>query len=596
MSTRSSARNLFPPLDNLELTIQRRSCVDPTLLNDFEMATEGNSDPPVPDLRTIEELCQPTLNGQGGSIAPISIQATNFGFKNDMIQQSIKVNGVTDDALRLYLFPHSLTHHATAWFDSLPRNSINTFEQMAKMFLGKYFPPSMVTKLRNEITNFRQRPGESLFEDTSVQQSDSSSSITSSSDQEIVSLKAEMAEINKNLIKVLQINQQVKAVTPSCETCGGPHSYNDCPATVGQTQNVYAAGAYQGGNSYNPKVTVIYLAIVRTVISDHQGLIRIKTETIKISTSKIKTRIKETIMVFLRGTTKEGTNSPKELVKLIKPRVTKLRFINPRFLTTKLTNYMKMNTASSSGTRTLPSNTITNMKEDLKGITTQSGIAYEGPTIPTTSYSLPQVVERKTKVAKDMVPPTNNGSTKDIQPLVVQTKIPIPNSELVVAPVTKPVVAPVSALKPNQKPSIPYPSRLHDRKLRDKVNEQKEKFFQMFQDLNFNISFADALILMPKFGLTIKSLLTNKDKLYELARTPLNEHCSAVPLKMLPKKLGDPDKFLIPCDFPGMDECLALVDLGASINLMPLSVWNKLSLPELTPILMTLELAGRSIS
>nr|GFC18280.1 reverse transcriptase domain-containing protein [Tanacetum cinerariifolium] len=71
--------------------------------------------------------------------------------------------------------------------------------------------------------------------DTSAQQSESSSSITSSSDQEIVALKAERAKINKNLIKVLQINQQVKAVTPSCETYGGPHSYNHCPATVGYT-------------------------------------------------------------------------------------------------------------------------------------------------------------------------------------------------------------------------------------------------------------------------------------------------------------------------------------------------------------------------
>nr|GFB41995.1 reverse transcriptase domain-containing protein [Tanacetum cinerariifolium] len=89
--------------------------------------------------------------------------------------------------------------------------------------------------------------------DTSAQQIMSSSSITSSSDSEIVALKAKMAEINKNLIKVLQINQQVKVVTHSCEPCGGPHSYNDCLATFGQTQNVYAAGAYQGGNSYQPQ-------------------------------------------------------------------------------------------------------------------------------------------------------------------------------------------------------------------------------------------------------------------------------------------------------------------------------------------------------
>nr|GEV59128.1 hypothetical protein [Tanacetum cinerariifolium] len=164
MSTRSSARNLFPPLDNLELTIRRRSRADPTLLNGFEMANEGNGDLPVPNLWTIEELCQPSLNGRDGPIAPIAIQAMNIGIKNDTIQQSIRVNGVTDDALRLYLFTHSLKHHATAWFDRLPRNSINTFEQMAKRFLGKYFPSSMVTKLRNEITNFRQRPDESLFE------------------------------------------------------------------------------------------------------------------------------------------------------------------------------------------------------------------------------------------------------------------------------------------------------------------------------------------------------------------------------------------------------------------------------------------------
>nr|GFB31865.1 hypothetical protein [Tanacetum cinerariifolium] len=69
--------------------------------------------------------------------------------------------------------------------------------------------------------------------DTSAQRSDSSSSITSSSDTEIAALKAKMAEINKNHMRVLQVNQQVKAVTLNCETCGGPHSYSDCPATIG---------------------------------------------------------------------------------------------------------------------------------------------------------------------------------------------------------------------------------------------------------------------------------------------------------------------------------------------------------------------------
>ncbi|GJW91443.1 reverse transcriptase domain-containing protein [Tanacetum coccineum] len=102
--------------------------------------------------------------------------------------------------------------------------------------------------------------------------------------------------------------------------------------------------------------------------------------------------------------------------------------------------------------------------------------------------------------------------------------------------------------------------------------------------------------LMPRFAPMIKSLLMNKEKLLELAKIPLNENCSAMLLKKLPEKLGDPDKFLIPCNFLGMDVCHALADLGASINLMPLSFWKKLSLPELTPTRMTLELADRSIT
>nr|GEZ03637.1 reverse transcriptase domain-containing protein [Tanacetum cinerariifolium] len=361
------------------------------------MATNGNGDDvppagggdlPVPDLRTMEELCQPTLNGRGGPIAPIAIQAMNFRLKNDMIQQQA-------------LIPQ---------------------------------PQVMTT---TEFTNY---------------------------------MKA-----NDAILKNMQTN-----------------------------------------------------------------------------------------MTSL-------TNSNIELKNMFG-------------------QFIKMNTASSSGSRTLSSNTITNPKEDLKGIITHSEITYKESTIPTTS-SPPKVVKRETEVTKDTTPPTNNGSTKYIQPLVVQDETQVPNSELVVAPVDEPIEA-----LPNLKPSIPYPSRLHDQKLREKANNQMKKFFQIFQDLNFNISFADALILMPKFASTIKSLLTNKEKLFELARTPLNKHCSVVLLKKLPEKLGDPGKFLIPCDFSRMHECLALADLGASINLMPLSVWNKLSLPKPSPTCMTFELTDRSIS
>nr|GEY32289.1 reverse transcriptase domain-containing protein [Tanacetum cinerariifolium] len=232
-----------------------------------------------------------------------------------------------------------------------------------------------------------------------------------------------------------------------------------------------------------------------------------------------------------------------------------------------MASLLQMNIASTSSLGTLPSNTVGNPKGDLKAITTRSGVSYDGPSIP------PPVVENKPEATKDTVNPTNNGTTKDIQPQAVQSKLVT----------SEPANTPVSALKPNPKASIPYPSRRNDEKNHEKANDQIENFYQIFKDMSFEISFVDALILMPKFASTLKSLIGNKEKLSEMDRTPLNEHCSAVLLKKLPKKLGDLGNFLIPYDFPGMAKCLSLADLGASINLMPYSVWKKLSLPELTP-------------
>ncbi|GJU91392.1 reverse transcriptase domain-containing protein [Tanacetum coccineum] len=214
----------------------------------------------------------------------------------------------------------------------------------------------------------------------------------------------------------------------------------------------------------------------------------------------------------------------------------------------------------------------------MKAITTRSGVAYEGPSIPT-NPSPKKVVERETEETMDKEQSNFQGSTAHIPPPV--NPIPILEPDV---------------LKTLPKSNIPYPSRRNDQKSLEKASYQKEKIFQMFQDLRFDISFADALFLMPRFAPTIRNLLMNKEKLLELAKIPLNENCSAMLLKKFPKNLGDPGKFLIPCDFPRMDVCHALADLGASINLMPISIWKKLSLPELTLTRMTLELADRSIS
>ncbi|GJV47391.1 hypothetical protein Tco_1437603, partial [Tanacetum coccineum] len=173
-----------------------------------------------------------------------------------------------------------------------------------------------------------------------------------------------------------------------------------------------------------------------------------------------------------------------------------------------------MNTTSSSGSGLLPSNTIANPKGDLKAITTRSVISYDGPPIP----PLPKVMEQE----------------------------------------HEPVVAP----KP--KPSIPYPSRANKQNLHKKDDNLASKFIEIFRELHFELSFADALLHMLKFDSMFKSLLNNKEKLFDLAKTPVNENCLAVILKKLPEKLRDPDKFLMPCDFPELVECLALADLDRS--------------------------------
>nr|GEU75222.1 reverse transcriptase domain-containing protein [Tanacetum cinerariifolium] len=227
----------------------------------------------------------------------------------------------------------------------------------------------------------------------------------------------------------------------------------------------------------------------------------------------------------------------------------------------------------------LPSDTVPNPRGEIKSITTRSGIFLDGPSVPPPPpFSYSKEVERDPKTIMDQVP---SESTIRVPPSVVQSP-PTPSSE--------------HHKRNPQQPPIPYPSRLNKDKLQDKSDIQIHKFLQMFKKLHFNISLAKALALMQKYHKMLKDLLSDKEKLLILTNTSLTENCSAVLLKKLLEKLRDPERFLIPCDFHGLKSCMALADLGASINLMPLSVWKKLSLPDLNPTRKTLELATRSIA
>ncbi|GKB16165.1 reverse transcriptase domain-containing protein, partial [Tanacetum coccineum] len=459
----------------------------------------------------------------------------------------------------------------------------------------------------------------------------SSNSSTPEISLDVAALTTEVSEL-KNMMKTMLIEKQkaqapapVKAVKQSCVTCGGTHSYRNCPAING---NIYqdniqeyvsqavAANFNQGNtNSRPPMVANQIRPPGFPPIQNNQNRFN-QNQGNNFNQNRGTNSNQNRGNNFYQGQVYQPPTSqppvyqaqpyqaPAQQVQgvsktdfenYVKANDAVLRNMQNQGqglqnqianLTDMLSKFVNANTASSSGTGTLPSNTVTNPKEDLKGITTRSGVAYKGPTIPITS-SL-KLMKREAEVTKDMMPPANNGSTEDVQPPVV----PVVHHESI----SEPVNAPVSASMPNQKTSIPFPSRRNDERRREKANDQIEKFYEIFKDLSFEISFTDALMLMPKFTSTIKTLIENKETLSKMARTPLNENCSAVILNKLPKKLGDPGRFLIPCEFSGINTCNALADLGASINLMPYSVWKNLSLPELTPTCMTLELADRSIS
>nr|GFA32556.1 reverse transcriptase domain-containing protein [Tanacetum cinerariifolium] len=483
-----------------------------------------------------------------------------------------------------------------------------TWDDLVSKFINKFFPPSKTTSLHNEITNFQQQFDESFSEawdrfndllracpyhgflelhqldtfynalNSKDQDSlnsaaggnfldkmpreclaiiESKSKVHYSRDKPVVAkvstnastsgVSPDVAEL-KDMVKALLLDKKgqnqypapVKAVKKSCVTCGGAHSYHNCPATDGNNyrdniqefvSQASTVNYNQGNTSYRPPMTSNQIRPPGFPLAPVYQAPAPQTQGVSKEDFSAYVKANDAMMKNMQM---QGQNMQNQLTNL----------------TDLITKFVNSNAASTSSS----------------------------------------------EATKDIVNPTNNENTKDVQPQAIQSESPVLIFKPVTSLISEPVIASVRVSKPNPKASILYPSRRNDERNHEKDNNQIEKFYQIFKDMSFKISFADALILMPKFASTLKALIENKEKLSEMARTPLNEHYFVVFLNKLPKKLGDPGKFLIPCDFPGMAECLALADLGASINLMPFTVWKRIYLPDLTPTCMTLELFDSSIS
>nr|GEZ80014.1 hypothetical protein [Tanacetum cinerariifolium] len=390
------------------------------------------------------------------------------------------------------------------------------------------------------------------------------------------------------MLKQFQSNPppaQVKAVEEICVTCGGAHPYYQCLAAGGNTfpeyrDNIHgyvsaATGIYNQGNpGYRPQGVANQMhppGFAQPNVQNNQnrfgqpqGFNRKRMNDVSLKAMQnqidmVKNELRNEMKTSIQTSLSNQTNEIKNM----------------------MASLLQMNTASTSGSGTLPGNTIANPKGELKAITTRSGLVTEGPTVPNPpkpvnpgedecveeTYTDPDHVEYNIKVPPP--PPVQKPKPPIQRNFVIHTRDSLPSR-------------------------IPYPSRMLKQKQQEKDDIQIQKFWNMFKQLHLNITLAEALVLIPKYQKMLKALLSNKEKLQKLSNTPLNENCSAVILKKLPEKLRDPGKFLIPCGFSEL-KCKALADLGASINLIPLSVWKKLGLPDLIPTRMTLELANRAI-
>ncbi|GKC18950.1 reverse transcriptase domain-containing protein [Tanacetum coccineum] len=234
------------------------------------------------------------------------------------------------------------------------------------------------------------------------------------------------------------------------------------------------------------------------------------------------------------------------------------------------------NSASTSRPGTLPSQTVTNPREHVNAITTRSGRTCEGPStplVPTPVVSTPpKEPEQNPETSMDKVQKPSSETTAHVPPPEEEDsifiEIPKPKAKKTV---NIEIQEPNSPNPNSYQPKLPYPERMR-------------------------IGLKDALVEMPKFNKWLSSLLRNKEKLEEIAITTVNAECSAIILNRVPEKLKDPGKFLIPCALQELNRTSALADSGASINLLPHSIYKQLGLKALTLTRMTLELANRSVT
>nr|GEW40036.1 reverse transcriptase [Tanacetum cinerariifolium] len=541
-------RSYFPITTNVTILRRRQrkqtsNVVEPEIRTIVELA----------DNRTMAQMLQASIEGNEYAIVVPPINANNFELKQTLINlvQTNQFTGrqdphnhlrffnkvtstfrhpeVPNTTIKLLLFSFSLEGEAQTWLDKEPPHSILTWEDLVSKFINQFFPPSKTTYLRNEITNFLQKPNETFneawerFKDllrqcthhgfSELHQLDTFYNALNPNDQDALDSAAGGNLLDKIPRECLSIIKSKSKVRYSRNRVTDLRANTNAPPSSSSPSNSFD---------------------LQQIAASLEDKLDIRMNRFEKSLNDMKAFI-----------------TPTAPIKAVEEDFQKKFEQKQDDFQNQMMNFMQNLYNKPSSLSSLPSNTIPNPKGEAKAIMTRSGVSYKGPSIPP-----PGVKQEPTEATKDMELP----STEDIQPPLVQVQ------EKENEPIEKP-----SVVIPKAKANLPYPLRLAKEKLREKDDILAAKFMEIFRDLHYELSFADALMHMPKFAPMFKKLLNNKKKLIELTKTPLNENCSAVVLKKLPEKLG------------------------ASINLIPLSIWKKLRPSTLNETKMVLELADRTI-
>nr|GEV48923.1 reverse transcriptase domain-containing protein [Tanacetum cinerariifolium] len=468
MQTQSSSKFVCKPSTNpISTNLKRRNRrsskprVAPFSLEETPVDT-------MADQRTMAELLRTPTEGYAEAIVVPPISAEHFKLTYSLINlvtskqffdfekedphahiryfnkitSTLKYKDVPETSIKLMLFPFSIDGPARIWLDKEPSRSIFTWEDLVSKFINNFFPLLKITNLRNEISNFQK-----TFEESFREAWDRFKDLL-------------RACPHHGFIELHQLDTFYNGLNPSYQD-----SLNSAAGG-----NLLERSAHDVLKIIENKLKVCN-SRNKPIVSQVKASNVNSSEIVSVVTSAMTAMFKQHQCPATDGNTFSGYQH--NIQEYVLAATINYNQGNTRF--------RPQNTTSTSGSRSLSSNTIANPRGYLKAITTRSGVSYDEPPIHSPFSSLPKVVKRVPEVTKDTVQP----STKNIQPSVVQTQVPI----------NEPVVA------PNPKSTIPCPSRVTKQKLREKDDNLALKFVKVFRKLQIDLSFADDLFHMPKFAL-----------------------------------------------------------------------------------------------